>query len=253
MDIPTDIENALKKFNGLKDDEKAKAITLILNEVATKKNKNGESILEKYFDIKNIILQIEKVINKETGKRGNARSDIIGDSKIIFIDIEKAGDFYNALLKIDRLLNLNENEILAISYYAHEYIHHLQKELWNIDIKKRKGKIASAISETLTELIGRKLTINYLCDIYGKGKASYFAKILNKDGAYNTTVDRFRTFFNSLGKKNILNEIEDMLNTIDHKEIVKNLVDLVNEGREIKLDNEYIVDILLGRKWIKES
>jgi len=250
MDIPTDIDNALKRFEELRDDKKTKAITLILNEVATKKNKNGESILEKYFDIKNIILQIEKVINKETGKRGNARSDIIGGRKIIFIDTEKAPNFYSALVKINRLLNLSEDEILAISYYVHEYIHHLQKELWKIDKTERDGKIAYILSETLTELIGQKFTINYLCDIYGKKEASYFAEILNKNGAYNITTDRFRKFFNSLGKKNILNEIEEKLKIIDHKKIVNSLLDIINENRrqEEEFTKTDIENILLGRK-----
>ena len=250
MDIPTDIDNALKRFEELRDDKKTKAITLILNEVATKKNKNGESILEKYFDIKNIILQIEKVINKETGKRGNARSDIIGGRKIIFIDTEKAPNFYSALVKINRLLNLSEDEILAISYYVHEYIHHLQKELWKIDKTERDGKIAYILSETLTELIGQKFTINYLCDIYGKKEASYFARILNKNGAYNITADRFRKFFNSLGKKNILNEIKEKLKIIDHKKIVNSLLDIINENRrqEEEFTKTDIENILLGRK-----
>ena len=73
MDILSDIENAIKKFKGLTNDKKAKEITGILNEIRNKK----DGVFKNHFKNENIIIRIEKVIDKGTGKRGNARADIV--------------------------------------------------------------------------------------------------------------------------------------------------------------------------------
>jgi len=255
MDIPVEIENAIKRFKELKDDEKAEIINNILNRIANKKDENGERILEKYFDSKNIIIQIEKVINKDNGKRGNARSDIINGNKIIFFDEAKVGAFYSALLKIDKWVGLNEYEVLAISYYAHEQRHHLQKELWRIDITDYDGKIAYIILETLTEVLTRKLVIDFFSNIYKNRESSYFKEIFNKRGAYKTTTNYFDRFFQELNRVDIFDKVGRMLQNIDDpnknpKKIVERLLDIVNEKLEKRkeLNKTDIINILGGKK-----
>jgi len=261
MDIPIDIENSIKRFKKLKNDEKAEIITSILNEIASKKDKNGKNILEKYFDTKNIIIQIEKVINKDNGKRGNARSDIINGNKIIFFDEAKVGAFYSALLKINKRVDLNDDEVLAISYYIHEYIHHLQKRLWKIDITDYYGKIAYIVLETLTEVLTRRLTINFLSDIYKNRELSYFKEIFNRKGAYKKTTDYFNKFFDDLDRKDIFDKIGKMLQTIDDpndkdpkENIVESLLVIINERLEKvkKLHETDIVNILVGEKTLSD-
>jgi len=259
MAIPIDIENAIKRFKELKDDEKAKIITDVLNKLSDEKSL--KNILKRHLKNSiNINIDIKEVIG-ENGKRANAKADIIDNKKVIFIDTERAVAFYSTLLKINKRVDLNEDEILAISYYIHEYIHHLQKELWKIDVNDRNGQIAYAMLETLTEVSTRKLTITFLTNIYGNEKKSYFEDIFNRRGGYKDTANRFDSFFKSLDRKTIPNERKDIFNEIvkmlqvindlnkNPNEIVERLLDIVNENKKQKdkLTGKHIENILLGK------
>jgi len=253
MDIPTNIENALKKFNGLRDDEKTKVITNTFNKLSNEKSL--KNIIERHLKNSiNIDVGVKEIIG-ENGKRANAKADVIDDKKVIFIDTEKVLSFYSALLKINKRDDLNEDEILTISYYIHEYIHHLQKGLWKIDTMDYDGQVAYVILETLTEILSRRLTIDFLSDIYKNKELFYFKEILNRSGAYNKTTSCFNKFFQELGKVNIFDKIVDMLKNIDDpnknpKKIIKSLLVIINDGTERRkeLKRKDIINILLGKK-----
>jgi len=216
---------------------KAKEVTSFLRDL---EDKEGE-VFKKHFDAKNIDIGIREV-------EGNASHDRTTDGRrFIFFNEDKAKLFRSGMEKLHIGEELSIAEKKAINSYSHENVHNRQKENWYIDTNTREGQIAKAISESLTELIGRKHIIDYSCEVDKNINRKYLENTLNEYGAYNKTANRFDTFLKRLGKKDIFNEIEKNLKIVNHNNIVKCLVDIVNNGK-IKdiFTEEDIINVLLG-------
>ena len=183
---------------------------------------------------------------------GNASHDRTEDGRrFIFFNEDKATLFYSGMEKLHRWEELSIEEKKAVNSYSHENVHNRQKENWEISIKNRKGKLNYVISEALTELIGRKHTLDYFCEVNKNINRKDLENRLNEHGAYNPAANYLNEYLKSLNKKDIFNEIEEKLKTIDHNKVVDNLLDIINnnKGQDYKLKETDLAKIIKGERY----